>query len=703
MSTSSKARPHPQTFRGVHYDLARGNYDSLESLRQLTRFTAECGLNELVLYMEDLWKYRRHPQLANARAYKLEDMGRLAEYAKTQGIDFIPSFTTMGHARHILEKPKYRHLAFPNSNEFNVLNPAVYELFDELFREVLPYFSSPYVFINGDEMNLSQLDDKAKDVARERGLGALHGQAMGRIARMILEYGRRPIMWHDMLFHHPEGMDYLPEGTIIAFWFYDHQHFFPAVPFLCSLGLDVIAAPAVIHGGHLRVDYARSIPNIEAQTKGASLFAKLPPPTGGRRHGVCLGTLTTIWEQTGWKDSPLGIYATGQWTHNPRLSRDAVLRSFGRDVFGTSNSGLGRAWMDATLFGEYAALWKTALAESRDATERKALSAQLKESEGRLKRNVAAMLRSRASRNPVLHQHMKGLARAMAAYRPPKSPASAEPELLSPALVDPRDQSCHVVERRTKYGHRLVVLTNGVIAVAILPEFGASMIEWVLLGKAPWSVLSSSYAGWAGRERRIPGDPAMGSPWAASSVGGWRETIFFNARLNPSSLWGRPFALQVKKCRDDQVTIECVGQNEVAAVHRTITLERGQRTILVDSEVTNRLGPCYLAVQPNVPHHFPGVKTPWLRICEGEGRRRTVRCLLKHDGTKLFPARGNLLRIESPRSGHYLQLRFRRDEVARFLTDASLDWFTLEPFGVVRPCKEGQSVRMRLAYEFGQA
>ena len=139
-------QPTPQPFRGLHYDMARGNYESYATLRRIVRLCADLGLNELILYMEDLWRYKKHPTLSNAASYDPAEMGALAEYAAERGVDFIPSLTTLGHSIHILNKPKYAHLAFPGQPlEFDVLNPGVYDLFNDLFDEVLPHFSSPWL------------------------------------------------------------------------------------------------------------------------------------------------------------------------------------------------------------------------------------------------------------------------------------------------------------------------------------------------------------------------------------------------------------------------------------------------------------------------------------------------------------------------------------------------------------------------------
>ncbi|HEY3416716.1 MAG TPA: family 20 glycosylhydrolase, partial [Armatimonadota bacterium] len=332
-----------QPFRGVHYDVARGNYDSLTSLRRLIRYSADCGLNELVLYMEDLWRYQHHPQLANAHAYRLEDMQALAEYAARHGVDFIPSLTTMGHSFHILEKPAYRHLAFPGEQpDFDVFNPAVYQLFAELFDEVLPHFTSPYVFINGDEVRHVDLSEEAREEARQHGIGSIYGRGMGKIAQLVIDRGRRPIMWHDMLLHHPDSLAYLPKETIIAFWYYDYQPDYPALNFFCEQGYDVIAAPGLMDNHELPMN-ARALPSIQGQARAAQQCIAANPGTG-----ACLGTMTTVWEKARWQHAQLAIYATGRWTEDAEIPQQQVLKDFPRDVFGLPNSPAGDAWTEAS-------------------------------------------------------------------------------------------------------------------------------------------------------------------------------------------------------------------------------------------------------------------------------------------------------------------------------------------------------------------
>jgi hypothetical protein len=687
---------NPQQFRGVHYDLARGNYDTVASLRALVDFMAECELNALVLYMEDLWRYRMHPRLANPHAYDIGEMGQLAAYAAYRGVDCIPSLTTLGHAKHILEKPDYRHLAFPGERaDFDVLNPAVYTLFGELFDEVLPSFTSPYVFINGDEVNLSCLSEEARALAGERGIGALYGMGMAKLAQLVLDRGRRPILWHDMLLHHPDSLAYLPKEAIIAYWFYDFQPEYHAIDYFTGQGYDVIAAPGILRYDWLPDD-ARALPSIAGQARAAD---------ANRAHGAgpgrCLGTMTTIWEKLKWRGAALSIYATGRWTRDAALSTETVLAEFASDVFGMDQPQLGAAWRESTLDLGTAYLLTTALAGPRDAEETQAIAASLADTRAHLSTLTAVMEAGQPVQNTALHARVRAMAGEMAHYAPEIAPYTVPSQPLhSVSLVDPTDRSCRVIEAQTSFGHRLCVLTNGLLAIAVLPDFGATMIEWTLLGDAPWSVVGSGYDRWAAQAPRVPGDPALGSPWGAQRLGGWRNTIYFNARLHPSSLWGRPFSVDVLQ-EADAVSLICRGANEVAEVTQAVRLVRDARTVEVTTTAINRFMPGYLGIQPNPVHQFPGTSSALLTRTENTEQGALTCSLLEQDGTKTLRPRGTVLRVASPRDGHYIEVRFRADEVNSILMDVAAEGFTLEPFRTPRFCAVGEGVAQHLTYEVG--
>jgi hypothetical protein len=695
--------PTPQAFRGLHYDMARGNYETYATLRRIVRLCAELGLNELILYMEDLWRYRKHPDLSNPHSYDPAQMGALAEYAAERGVDFVPSLTTLGHSIHILEKPAYRRLAFPGQPwEFDVLQPAVYDLFRDLFDEVLPHFSSPWVFVNGDEMHLHHLTEEARKLARKKGLGHLYGMAMGRICNLVLERGKRPIVWHDILLHHADALDYLPKETVIAYWFYDHQPTYPAIPYFCSRGYDVLACPGVMKTALNGPAYGRALASILGQAKAAALSAAGPDASWrgkAGKPGVCLGTMTTVWEQCTWKMALLGIYATARWTHDAGLPLQRVLGDFSRDVLGERAPNVGKGWFAASNEDYRMRIVTEAEAGPRSAAERALLAQDRAVRTKRLAKDAAVLEAAQATKNADLERYLQGYARDLRKVRRVTRYTVSEATLLTPTLVDATDRNCRLVKTETQFGHQLLVLTNGLLAVAALPEFGAALLEWAVLGEEPWAPVTSSYEGWAAAEPRIPGDPALGSPWGAGNLGGWRECIYYNARLQPSSIWGRPFRTKVLSKGPDQVAVEFTGRNEVAELRRVVTLKQGKRALEIGSTATNRFLPGYLAIQPNAGHTLPESCVPVLRLIEGKDG--APRSLLDHDGTLHFEPQANYVRVESPINGHFLALSWRRGDVDRMLTDMSAEYFTLEPLGTEKWCKKGESVRLRLRYEVG--
>ncbi|HEY3396641.1 MAG TPA: family 20 glycosylhydrolase [Armatimonadota bacterium] len=692
----------PQSFRGLHYDLARQNHESLSTLRRLVRLCADCGLNELVFYMEDLWKYRKHPTLSHADAYKLEDMGALAGYAADRGVDLVPSLTTLGHSLHILTKPKYRHLAFPGKpEEFDVLNPAVFDLLGELFGEVLPHFTSPYVFVNGDEMHLSHLTEEAKEVVRKRGMAALYGEALGRVCRMIVEQGRRPIVWHDILLHHLGSLQHLPPETIIAYWFYDSQPDFPAIPWFCGQGYDVIAAPGIMKTGRWGACYGRALPNIEGQARAAAQYAEGVPAAGQTRAGRCLGTMTTVWESCNWGQALLGIHATGRWTRDAGRTTDQVLGSFSKDLLGVPAARVGKNWAAASLDDYRLRLIAQAQAGPRSPEESAILSRQTAEISKRMEKLTEPMVTCESQKNPDLAKVVQRMGANLRRARSYPRTGATEQKLLTPALVDGADRSCRVIRTETEFGHELLVLTNGLFAVAVAPDFGAAMLEWTVLGASPWSAVDSGYQRWAAAEPRVPGDPQLQCPWGAAGVGGWRETIFYNARLNPSSIWGRPFKTKILEKGGDRVSVEFRGASTAAEVRRTVTLSAGRLGLEIDCTATNRYRPGFLAIQPNVGHVLPGSCSPVLRLVEGKGATATSRWLIDGDGSLHFEPVSTVAAVESPLDGKFLRMTFRRAELSRILSDIAPEAFTLEPLGQPRWCEKGESVRLRLRYEVG--
>ena len=172
----------------------------------------------------------------------------------------------------------------------------------------------------------------------------------------------------------------------------------------------------------------------------------------------------------------------------------------------------------------------------------------------------------------------------------------------------------------------------------------------------------------------------------------------FNSRLNPCSIWGRPFEILVIRQDEKNLTVECTGRDEVALVRRRVSIAGGSRTIGVDVTAENIYGSAWLVLQPNGCHSFPGESAPLLQIQKiGKGFKNTT-SILDHDCSMIFPPVGNYM-IYSSVSGCMMRFECDSRQIWGVLSQASARWFTWEPYGRIQFHKKGEKVRLKLKYE----
>jgi hypothetical protein len=125
------------------------------------------------------------------------------------------------------------------------------------------------------------------------------------MCRRVLEAGRRPGLWSDMVLLHPEALDLLPRQTLIFDWQYDRRPR-DSTRLLRARGFDVICCPAIHTYDSVWCHLDLSRANIDEHAEDA------------RAEGA-LGVLVTTWEHhhyTAYASSFPLIYAAGR-----RLSR----------------------------------------------------------------------------------------------------------------------------------------------------------------------------------------------------------------------------------------------------------------------------------------------------------------------------------------------------------------------------------------------
>lgn len=233
-------------FRGLMLDLV-GKYHTLKNLLQFVDICFFYKVKYLHLHIMGNTAYRlpskAFPRLSAAMTcYSEEELAQLNAYAEARGVTLIPELEIPGHAtimtRVYPEIFKNRLdgstklLTTENGDVLNsdsiicagsqAANDALRTMLDEIC-ELFPH--TPYIHIGGDEADSAVWDfcPVCKSYIKEHGLkdsDDLYVEFTARIAQMVLDKGRTPIVWEGFP---KESIPRIPRETIVIAW-ESHYH-----------------------------------------------------------------------------------------------------------------------------------------------------------------------------------------------------------------------------------------------------------------------------------------------------------------------------------------------------------------------------------------------------------------------------------------------------------------------------------------------
>ena len=145
--------------------------------------------------------------------YEEEEISEIIEYAKDRYISIIPEFDVPGHTASLVASYPYLHCfdkeipVFVRAcGNYDIICPGketTYKFLEELFAEIMCLFSdSEYVHLGGDEVNPKNWETcphcmkKMQEIGIERA-SELQGYFSNRLIKMLKQYNKKLIMWHD--------------------------------------------------------------------------------------------------------------------------------------------------------------------------------------------------------------------------------------------------------------------------------------------------------------------------------------------------------------------------------------------------------------------------------------------------------------------------------------------------------------------------
>ncbi|MBN2182282.1 MAG: family 20 glycosylhydrolase [Sedimentisphaerales bacterium] len=216
--------------RGVYYDCSRGKVPRLATLKELVKRLAGWKINELQLYIENVFTFKQHPEIGKGYSpFTPEEILSLQDYCRMHHIRLVGSLASFGHLEKILALPQYRHLGelcgfrdFQGGTTLCPLDPGSSKLITELYNEFLPLFDADDFNVCCDETwELGK--GRSKSRAERIGTGRIYLNFLLKIYRMCEYHGKRMNIWADILLKYPELLSELPKDIVLLNWEYEQD------------------------------------------------------------------------------------------------------------------------------------------------------------------------------------------------------------------------------------------------------------------------------------------------------------------------------------------------------------------------------------------------------------------------------------------------------------------------------------------------
>ena len=208
--------------RAFHVDFRPKSY-RLEYLLHTIDRLAELKYNFLLVEWENKYPYTRRPEVVHPEALTPDELAELKRRCAKYAIEIMPLVQTFGHLEFALtpeENSPLREVA-DDPAEICPLKPDAVAFVKSLVRDIIDgHAESRFIHLGSDETYRLGTCPACRANCEKVGRSAHFINHMKKIARVVLDAGKIPVMWNDMLIHHPDAIDMLPEEMVMLDWHY---------------------------------------------------------------------------------------------------------------------------------------------------------------------------------------------------------------------------------------------------------------------------------------------------------------------------------------------------------------------------------------------------------------------------------------------------------------------------------------------------
>lgn len=233
----------------VMYVDFRTQVHTIDALKELAKKAAADGFTSLLLEYEATFPFEKHATLCNRFVYTKEEIADYVAFCQKLGLEVIPLQNCMGHAQYILRHDRYAGLREDSQDVSQVCPLRIKQavpVFTEIFEEVAALHPSKYFHIGCDETFLLGHCKKCAAYVQEHGKSKLFVEYVKAMCKIVLDMGKIPVIWADIILKYPENLNELPKELIYLDWNYGWDvNMFGKISNLIDAGVNLWGAPAL--------------------------------------------------------------------------------------------------------------------------------------------------------------------------------------------------------------------------------------------------------------------------------------------------------------------------------------------------------------------------------------------------------------------------------------------------------------------------
>ncbi|MCI9073009.1 MAG: family 20 glycosylhydrolase [Lachnospiraceae bacterium] len=232
---AATVRDYPQIpRRGYYLDQARGRVLKLEELKRIADRLCRYKLNEFQLYVEHTYLFRDLSEMwRDTTPLTAEEIMELDDYCARRHIDLVPSLSSFGHLYMLLSTKSHEdlcELSDTASQPFSFLDRMRHHTVNVSEGKALPFIKKmleEYMSLfRSDRFNLCADETfdlgkgKSRELAEEKGIHRIYVDYLKELCDFLVQHGKKPMFWGDVICGEPGLARELPEETICLTWGY---------------------------------------------------------------------------------------------------------------------------------------------------------------------------------------------------------------------------------------------------------------------------------------------------------------------------------------------------------------------------------------------------------------------------------------------------------------------------------------------------